>query len=415
MFESNNSSKKTGRKMKDNFTFLCIASYEKGFDFLRKAKEAGNTVLLLTSKKLASSPWPRESIDEIYYIPDEKSWEIPNLINAISYLARSVKIDRIIALDDFDVEKAASLREHLRIPGMGDTTARYFRDKLAMRTRAKEVGLNVPDFVHVLNYEEINKFFERTEPPYILKPRMQAGAIGIKKIETTEEFWRKIEELGDMQSYYLLEQFVVGKIHHVDTILHDRTVQYSVASEYGLPPFEVAHQGRVFTSRLMKYDSKEAMELLELNEKVMKGLGLVKGVSHTEFIRSEKDGKLYFLETSARVGGANLAEMIKAGTGVNLWEEWAKLETLEDGEKYELPEIEKNYSAIITSLAKQKEPDLSIFSDPEVVWKLKKDYHAGLILSSLKYERVSELLDKYTKLFYDNFFTSQPMRDKAAD
>ncbi|NOX19375.1 MAG: ATP-grasp domain-containing protein [Chlorobi bacterium] len=396
-------------------TFLCIASYEKGRDFMRKAKELGNNVLLLTSKKLAGSPWPRESIDEIYYIPNEKSWEIPNLINAVSYLARSVKIDRIIALDDFDVEKAASLREHLRIPGMGETTARYFRDKLAMRIRAKEIGLNIPDFVRVLNYDEINEFFGRTEPPYILKPRMQAGAIGITKIESKEQFWKRIEELGDKQSYYLLEQFVAGKIHHVDTILFDREVKYSVAGEYGLPPFEVAHQGRVFTSRLMEYGSKEAEELRLLNEKALKGLGLVKGVSHTEFIRSEKDGKLYFLETSARVGGANLSEMIKAGTGVNLWEEWAKLETLEDGDKYELPEIEKNYSAIITSLAKQKGPDLSIFSEPEVVWKLKKDYHAGLILSSPKYERVSELLDKHTKLFYDNFFTSQPMKEKAAD
>ncbi len=401
--------------MKNELTFLCIASYEKGHDFMRKAKELGNNVLLLTSKKLAGAAWPRESIDEIYYIPDEKSWEIPGLTSAISYLARSVKIDRIIALDDFDVEKAASLREHLRIPGMGDTTARYFRDKLAMRTRAKEVGLNVPDFVHVLNYDEINEFFERTKPPYILKPRMQAGAIGIKKIENTEEFWKKIEELGYMQSYYLLEQFIVGKIHHVDAILFNKEVKYSVASEYGLPPFEVAHQGRVFTSRLMKRGSEEAEELLALNKKVMSGLGLVKGVSHTEFIRSEKDGKLYFLETSARVGGANLSEMIKAGTGVNLWEEWAKLETLGESDKYELPEIKENYSAIITSLAKQKEPDLSIFSDPEVVWRLKKDYHAGLILSSPKYKKITELLEKYTKEFYNNFFTSQPMRDKATN
>ncbi len=43
-----------------------------------------------------------------------------------------------------------------------------------------------------------------------------------------------------------------------------------------------------------------------MNEKLMKALGMLRGVSHTEFIESDKDGKLYFLETSARVGGANL-------------------------------------------------------------------------------------------------------------
>jgi hypothetical protein len=58
---------------------------------------------------------------------------MPDIQHAISYLARSRKIDRIIPLDDYDVLTAAAIREHTRIPGMGQTTARRFRDKLAMR------------------------------------------------------------------------------------------------------------------------------------------------------------------------------------------------------------------------------------------------------------------------------------------
>jgi hypothetical protein len=38
------------------------------------------------------------------------------------------------------------------------------------------------------------------------------------------------------------------------------------------------------------------------------------GVTHAEFIRGV-DGELYFLEIAARVGGANIAEMIEAATG----------------------------------------------------------------------------------------------------
>ena len=94
----------------------------------------------------------------------------------------------IVALDDFDVETAAKLREHLRIPGMGDTTARYFRDKLAMRARAKDRGILVPEFIQVLNHDKLNKFINRTPAPWVLKPRSQASTIGIKKIETTERF-----------------------------------------------------------------------------------------------------------------------------------------------------------------------------------------------------------------------------------
>ena len=58
----------------------------------------------------------------------------------------------------------------------------------------------------------------------------------------------------------------------------------------------------------------------------MKAFGLVRGVSHSEFIRGRDDGKLYFLETSARVGGAHIVDLIEAATGINMWAEWAKVE-----------------------------------------------------------------------------------------
>jgi len=62
-----------------------------------------------------------------------------HMLDALSYLARTERIDRIVALDEFDQEVAAAVREHLRIPGMGETTMRYFRDKLAMRMRLSGV------------------------------------------------------------------------------------------------------------------------------------------------------------------------------------------------------------------------------------------------------------------------------------
>ena len=83
---------------------------------------------------------------------------LPDIVAAVTHLARNHKIDRIVALDEYDMETAATLREHLRVPGMGLTTMRYFRDKLAMRGRAKEVGVPVPEFIHVLNHAALNEF-----------------------------------------------------------------------------------------------------------------------------------------------------------------------------------------------------------------------------------------------------------------
>ncbi len=399
-----------------SLTVLCISSYEKGYDFMRECKEQGCRVLLLTSESLKNARWPKDSIDETFYINDRnKAWDMNDVIYGVSYLARKEKLDRIVALDDFDVERAAALREHLRIPGMGDTTARYFRDKLAMRTQAASCGIPVPEFLHVLNHEEISQFAKQVKFPFIVKARLLAGAHGLKKVNNEEELWSRINELGDEQSFFLIERFVPGNIYHVDSIVYENEVRFALANQYGKPPFEVAHSGRVFTSRTVLRGSEIEQKLLELNEKVIKAMGLLRGVSHTEFIEADEDGKLYFLETSARVGGANIADLVEAASGINHWREWAKIEIRRGVGDYEYPQVQNNYAGIIQSLAKQEWPDLTNYNDPEVIWKLNKRFHAGLIIRSDNPERVEELLDTYTERFYNDFFATAQMKEKPGD
>src|SRR5207302_3453109 len=95
-------------------------------------------------------PWPREAIDEVFALPHFQDRRL--IVNAVSYLARTRPIRRVVALDDFDVEIAAHLREHLCLPGPGESTARLFRDKLAMRTRARDLGVRIPEFAGVINH-----------------------------------------------------------------------------------------------------------------------------------------------------------------------------------------------------------------------------------------------------------------------
>jgi biotin carboxylase len=368
---------------------------------------------LLTSKSLENAEWPKESIDQIFYIPDvDKEWKLDDVIYGVSYMSRTEAIDRIVALDDYDVEKAAALREHLRTPGMGESTARYFRDKLAMRTRAADAGLGVPDFIHVLNYDALRKFMSTFPLPYVLKPRFQAGAIGIRRINHSEELWRALDELGDKQSFYVLERFVPGDVFHVDSIVYDNIVLFAVVSQYGKPPMEVAHEGRVFSSRVVLRGSPDEIELQRENAAVLGAMGLKDGVSHTEFIKRQDNGAFVFLETSARVGGAHIVDLVQEASGLNLWAEWAKIEV---SSEYTLSDHRDDYAGLLISLAKQEQPDLSGYNAPEVVWKLQKKNHAGLIIRSPRYERVEELMNDYTASFYRDFFATQPLPTKATD
>ncbi len=393
-------------------TVLCLASYFKGGDFLIACKNQGCRVILLTKEKLADEPWPWQAIDERFLMTDLNKQ--PDIQHAVSYLARSRKIDRIIPLDDFDVETAAALREHLRIPGMGDTTARYFRDKLAMRVQAQEKGILVPEFSPIINYDELGEYVGRVSPPWVLKPRSQAGSMGIKKIYSGDELWRTLEELGDRGSYYVLEQFVAGDIYHVDSIISERKVVFSEVHKYKRPPLAVSHQGGVFISRTMPRESSIVAQLKDLNADLLEALGMLRGITHAEFIQASEDGQFYFLETAARVAGANIAEMIYFATGINLWVEWAAIELGNvRREAYQKPDGRHEYAGIIICLAKQDYPDLSTYDEPEVVWRLNKKNHAGLIVASPHQERVEELLDNFSQRFGQEFLAFIPPLDEA--
>ena len=395
-----------------SLTVLCIATYRKGDEFLREARRQGCRVLLLTDEKLRDSDWPREAIDEFYYV--RRDMPESDIRKGAAFLARTERFDRIVALDDFDVETAAMLREYLHVPGMGETTARSFRDKLAMRVRARAAAILCPDFVPVLNHEAITEWTSRVTPPWVLKPRSQAAAIGIRKIGAAAELWQALDALGDDRAEYLLEQFVPGDVFHVDSLVFDRRVVFAAASRYGTPPMAVAHEGGIFVTRTLGEGDEATRPLTGLNARLLDAFGLLRGVSHTEFIRAG-DGRIYFLETSARVGGAYIVDVVEAATGVNLWREWAKIETAGEHAAYEPPVSKGHCAGIVLSLARQEWPDMSAYDDREIVMRVRKRHHAGLIVASADERRVVELLDSYPARFHRDFHASAPPPARAVE
>ncbi len=240
-----------------------------------------------------------------------------------------------------------------------------------------------------------------------------ASAIGIRKVTEAEQVWRALDELGDRQSHFLLEKFVPGEIFHVDSITWGGKVIFSAVSQYGKPPMQVMHEGGVFTTRTIDRRSKDAITLTELNARLVPELGMVRGVTHGEYIRSHADGRFYFLEVAARVGGAFIAELVEFANGLNLWAEWAKTEIAAmRGQAYALPAVKDAYAGSVLCLAREAEPDTSAFNAPEVVYRMKRHHHAGLIVQSRDPERVRQLLEEYAAGFADRFLAVEPVPDK---
>jgi biotin carboxylase len=397
-------------------SFFCIATFFKGHEFMRTCKEMGHTVYLLTDQKLADADWPREAIDEMFFLPSPSNAaeDLDRMIVGLAYAMQSRRIDRVVALDDFDVEKAALIRETFRIDGMGQTTSRYFRDKLAMRIRAAGAGVRVPAFSSLFHDETITNFLRTTEAPWLIKPRSEASTTGIRKVHSLEEAWEVVHSLGDHRYQYLIEEFKPGKVYHVDGLSVEGRAVFTRVSQYLATPMEVAHGGGVFRTATLSDDNLEAVALRQLNNQVLEAFGMRYSASHSEYIRGDHDGELYFLETSSRVGGAHIAEMVEAASGVSLWREWAKLETaMALKEHYVPPVTESHHAGLIVSLARQQWPDLSSFTDPEIWWRMHKEYHVGLIVRSDDQSRILTLLDDYMHRINEEFHASAPVPNKA--
>jgi hypothetical protein len=390
---------------------LCISTYEKGQRFLQEAARLGAEVSLLTVEELAHADWPKDILTNFFTMPTGLT--PGQVLNTVLYLARTHRIDRIVALDEFDLEVAALLREHMRLPGLGETHTRFFRDKLAMRTQARRMGVLVPDFTGIFNHDDVSAFLASTQGPWLLKPRTSASAIGIRTISSPEDLWPILDELGDLQSHHLLECFVPGEVFHAEGVTWNGALIFEAPCKYGKPPMQTMHQGGVFTTRTLPLDSADAYAISRVHHDLIRALEFKAGVTHTEFIKSHADGRIYFLETAARVGGAYIADVIEFARGVNPWVEWARIEfALATGKPYVLPVLKPLYAGSVICLARQQEPDLTPFVNPEIVLRLHKDHHAGILLESSSEERLRTLVDSYADRFLNDFCASMPVPDK---
>src|SRR4030095_695832 len=138
---------------------VCLATYFKGADFMRECKALGHTVVLVTKEKMLHEDWPRDVLDDVMAVPNDAGPAL--FIDLAAFLSRKAKIDRVVALEEFDVVTAALIREHLCLPGLSSSRAKSFRDKMSMAVYAQQGGINVPDFVGMLNPDEIDSFMRR--------------------------------------------------------------------------------------------------------------------------------------------------------------------------------------------------------------------------------------------------------------
>lgn len=364
--------------------FLCLARDFKGGALMRALHGRGHAVYLVTDEKNRGDDWPHEVIEYVRYVParGRRPHDKQDFIAGAAWDLREHRIDRVLALDDFDVEDAALLREEFRLPGMGQTTARYFRDKLAMRQRARDAGIAVPAFSALFHRGQLERFLVEVPGPYVIKPRTEASAAGVTKVESAADALTASDRLGEHSYRYLIEAFAAGDVYHVDALTWRGEVGFARASAYGAPPLAIVQGGGSFQTRTLSPGSEAHAELLRENARLLRAFGLRSGASHTEFIR-DAEGRLLFLETSSRVGGAYIANALARATGVDLWREWGLLAAAEfEGTPYAMPTDRGDVAAVVLRAIGDEWADVSGIDDPVVAEVIRRRYHVGFVLGA---------------------------------
>ena len=121
------------------------------------------------------------------------------------------------------------------------------------------------------------------------------------------------------------------------------------------------------------------------------------------------------LEVACRVGGAYIANVLEHACGFNLWREWAKLSIADKDNPYKPPKLRKEFAGVALALSKEEEADTSQFDDDEIVYRVKKAKHIGLIFYSPKRQRVVELLESYSQRISDEFLAVAPAKERYDD
>ena len=267
----------------------------------------------------------------------------------------------------------------------------------------------------MLNYDELRAYMATVPAPWLLKPRTSASALGIRKIHEPEQLWRALDELGDRQSHFILEHFVPGEIFHVDSIVSEGKVVFSAVHQYGRPPMQVMHEGGVFTTRTVDRAGSDWKELTAFNAALAPATGLG-ARRHACRVHQGARRRASSISSRSRRGSAGPSSptWCEASTGMNLWREWARIESGEParrGVRACRPSRRSTPEACCAS-RKPPSPIRAAFNAPEIVHRMKKHHHAGLIVRSDRAERVAELLEDYSAQFAQMFLASMPPPEK---
>ncbi|WP_326770461.1 hypothetical protein OG978_42640 (plasmid) [Streptomyces sp. NBC_01591] len=251
-----------------------------------------------------------EGLAHYEYVPGCES--VPYAELMIRRMARERPFTHVITDNEYDLERAARIREDFGLPGQSSASALSFRDKAVMKETASRT-VPVPDFVRLAAFADLTEFVEKHGYPVVVKPVKQGGSRDISVLRGEDDLidfsrlpWR--EDL-------MAEAFVEGPMYHIDAVLSGgyRFVASSRYLRSCLGVFSGQNNGSV----QLRSDSPFARRLESYLDQVLEAFETPPtSAFHLEVFHTPDD-ELVLCEIASRVGGDRIPALTLATYGVD--------------------------------------------------------------------------------------------------
>lgn len=239
----------------------------------------------------------------------------PGVLERAARLIEDFGVTDIVACQEFDILRAAQLRERFGLAGQRPDSAVVYRDKWEMKQAAVRAGIAVADHVLLRTTADLDAFADRHGLPVVVKPRSGALSVGVAILRTAAELadWRAGAELTgpDGEPGWLAEAYVDGAMCHVDGTVLDGEIATLWPSQYMYALADFRDRGGRVDIALDTADPL-ARRLAAFGERVLAAFG---GPEHFAFhieVFVTGDGELVLCEAASRAGGAGVRDVQRA-------------------------------------------------------------------------------------------------------
>lgn len=204
--------------------------------------------------------------------------------------------------DELNMERVAVAIEGLGLSRWSVEKAYLFRNKTTMKEHLSKFNIRIPKYKKLEptdKYEDLAKSFD---VPFVVKPVDSAASFGFLKVTNQEEFDEYMKEADFNANEYGVEEFITGKLYHVDCVVYNGKMIAALPHVYTIPLAEYK-LSKPIASLWMHKDEfpEEVANLMKFNEEVIAAFD-TDGVFHQEMFINDK-GEAIFLEIACRQAG----------------------------------------------------------------------------------------------------------------